>query len=168
MNEFIRLLADGLMVPAVLIAAYALIVKVPNAKKIKAYSNIVVAGLITLLSAKLLASVWQPSEARPFELMGLEPGATFLPNAGFPSDHALFAAFLAITVLLVARQKKLGIVMIVLALLICLGRVLALVHSPLDVVGGVAIACFGALWYLQYDPTYVKTIFRFKRKNVVQ
>ena len=32
--------------------------------------------------------------------------------------------------------------------LIALGRVLALVHSPLDVVGGFIFASFGALWYL--------------------
>jgi len=38
-------------------------------------------------------------------------------------------------------------VMLALALLVCLGRVLALVHTPLDVAGGLVVALIGGLWY---------------------
>jgi membrane-associated phospholipid phosphatase len=37
---------------------------------------------------------------------------------------------------------------VALVVIIGAGRVLALVHTPLDVIGGVIFALFGALWYL--------------------
>jgi membrane-associated phospholipid phosphatase len=39
--------------------------------------------------------------------------------------------------------------MAIFVLIICIGRILALVHTPLDVIGGVAAASIGALWYLE-------------------
>jgi membrane-associated phospholipid phosphatase len=39
--------------------------------------------------------------------------------------------------------------MILLTVAVAIGRVLALVHTPIDVIGGMAIACIGALWYIQ-------------------
>jgi membrane-associated phospholipid phosphatase len=38
--------------------------------------------------------------------------------------------------------------MIALVVTVGVGRVLALVHTPIDVIGGVLIALVGALWYL--------------------
>ena len=70
-----------------------------------------------------------------------------MDNPGFPSDHALFAMFLALAVWYSTRSRRLGLVMAALAAVVCIGRVLALVHTPLDVVGGIIIACVGALWY---------------------
>jgi membrane-associated phospholipid phosphatase len=46
--------------------------------------------------------------------------------------------------------------------------VLALVHTPLDVAGGVLVAFVGALWYLQADRPYITTNTRTKDKNLVQ
>ena len=37
--------------------------------------------------------------------------------------------------------------LVVLAAIVSAGRVMALVHTPLDVTGGVIIACAGSLWY---------------------
>jgi len=148
-EQIVRLIADGLVIPIVAGAAYALLFRVPKDRRWEIYARIVVAGMTTYLLAKLLGSVYQPATERPFELMGVAAGASYLNNPGFPSDHALFTAFLTLTVWFETRQKKLAIVLGVLTLLVCLGRVLALVHTPLDVIGGVAIACLGALWYLQ-------------------
>jgi undecaprenyl-diphosphatase len=107
------------------------------------------AGLTAYLVAKLLGTIYQPATERPFELLGLEAGASYLNNPGFPSDHALFAAFLTLAVWFEARTKKIAIVLLVLTILVCLGRVLALVHTPIDVMGGILVACTGALWYVQ-------------------
>ena len=150
MKELIRLMADGLVIPIVLAAGWALWFKIPKAEKSKAYSLAVVAGLTTYLLAKVIAAVWQPDAARPFEQLGKTAGALYLQNAGFPSDHALFCAFLTLSVWFLTRQKRLSIAMAIMTLLVCLGRVLALVHTPLDVAGGVVIACLGAVWYWQY------------------
>ena len=45
------------------------------------------------------------------------------------------------------RNRRLGITLVVLAAVISVGRVAALIHTPLDVAGGVIIACVGSLWY---------------------
>lgn len=148
METIVTFLADGLMIPIVLLAGYALLFKVPRGQRLKAYTRILVAGLTAYLVAKLLATLYPVTE-RPFELLGQDPGASYLNNPGFPSDHALFATFLLLAVWFETRQKILSLVLAILVLAVCIGRVLALVHTPLDVVGGIVIAAFGALWYLQ-------------------
>ena len=65
-DVIIRILADGLMLPIVLIGAYALLVYVPNNQKIKSYPRIIMAGITALLLAKLIGFMWQPDSARPF------------------------------------------------------------------------------------------------------
>jgi membrane-associated phospholipid phosphatase len=144
----IRLLADITIIPVVLIASGVLLFKVPKGKRWQAYSRIMMAGLTAFLIAKLLATVYQPADLRPFELMGVNPGALYLNNPGFPSDHTLLVAVLTLAVWFETRMKKITILLAILTILICIGRVLALVHTPLDVIGGVVIALIGALWYL--------------------
>jgi hypothetical protein len=99
----IRILADGTMVPIVLIAIYALVFKINNNKRIESYSRILVAGLTTYLLAKLISVIFQPAIERPFEVLGTTAGASFLNNPGFPSDHMLFAT--AIVARFGLRQK---------------------------------------------------------------
>lgn len=142
-----RFIADAAVIVVVLIAAWALIFKIPKGHRYEAYCRILMAGLTAYLLAKFAATVYQPSELRPFEILGVDPGASYLNNPGFPSDHALFVTAIACAVWFETRLKKTSIVLFVLVGLICLGRVLALVHTPVDVIGGVLIALVGALWY---------------------
>lgn len=167
-QTIIKLLADGAIIPIIVIAGYALLFRVPSGHRYEAYVRILMAGLTAYLLAKLLGAVYQPSGERPFEILGVAPGASYLNNPGFPSDHALFTAFLTLAVWFETRQKKLSIILVVLTLLICIGRVLALVHTPLDVIGGLIVASIGALWYLQTtrDQSVAET--RIKRKKLVQ
>lgn len=143
----IRLLADAAVIPIVLIGAWALLFKVPKGTRFEAYSRVLMAGLTAYMLAKFIGTIYQPADLRPFELMGVEAGASFLNNPGFPSDHALFVAAITCAVWFETRMKKVTLVLIALTLLVCIGRVLALVHTPLDVIGGVGIALVGALWY---------------------
>jgi undecaprenyl-diphosphatase len=143
----VKLIADGAVVAVALIAAWALLFLVPNKQKFEAYSRILMAGLTAYLVAKLVASIYQPAAERPFELLGMKPGAAYLNNPGFPSDHALFATTLTLAVWFETRRKKLTIFLLILTLVMCVGRVLALVHTPLDVMGGVLFAFVGTLWY---------------------
>lgn len=146
--EFIvKIIADLSVVIIVITATYVLLRDIPNNKKFAAYSRILMAGLTAYLVAKLIASVYQPAIERPFETLGLEPGASYLNNPGFPSDHALFATAILLAVWFETRRTRLVLALAVLVLLMCTGRVLALVHTPLDVIGGVVIALTGAVWY---------------------
>lgn len=111
------------------------------------------AGLTALLAAKIVASFYQPDAARPFIEMGVAAKAAYLDNAGFPSDHVLFSAAIAYAVWFETKRKNVASLLFVLVAIIALGRVVALVHSPLDVVGGFIFASFGALWYLTKPKT---------------
>ncbi|MCD8561646.1 phosphatase PAP2 family protein [Candidatus Saccharibacteria bacterium] len=143
----IRGIADFLVIPIVLIAAWALLFKVPKGQRFRAYSRVLMAGLTAYMFAKFIGTVYQPAELRPFELLGVDPGAAYLDNPGFPSDHVLFITAIICAVWFETRMKRLTAVLIVLAVLVGIGRVLALVHTPLDVIGGVLIALLGAVWY---------------------
>jgi len=149
LSVLIRLIADGAVVPIILLSTFALLVYVPKGKRLESYSRILVAGLTAYLLAKLLGAVYQPADMRPFELMGVTAGASYLNNPGFPSDHALFTTFLTLAVWFETGKKKLSITLATLTLLVCAGRVLALVHTPLDVIGGVMVASIGSLWFLE-------------------
>jgi len=144
----IRLIADVAVIPVVLIGAYLLVFKIPKGQRYQAYTRILMAGLTAYLIAKFAATIYQPSDMRPFELLGLEPGALYLNNPGFPSDHALFVTAIALAVWFETKARKTAIVLFVLVGLIAIGRVVALVHTPADVIAGIVIACLGAVWYL--------------------
>jgi membrane-associated phospholipid phosphatase len=167
-HTLIKLFADGAIIPIVLIAGYALLFLIPRGHRYEAYTRILMAGITAYLLAKLLAAVYQPTGERPFAILGVAPGASYLQNSGFPSDHALFAAFLTLAVWFETRRKDLTIILALLTISVCIGRVLALVHTPLDVIGGVLVASVGALWYLQRDKTVFTTITRQKHKKLVQ
>lgn len=131
-----------------LIGAYTLLFKLPKkSKRSQAYARVVMAGLTSLLVAKIVASFYQPDAARPFVEMGVAAKAAYLDNAGFPSDHVLFTMAIALAVWFETKRKNVAILLFVLVALVGLGRIFALVHTPLDVLGGLLFACFGALWY---------------------
>ncbi|HEX6416702.1 MAG TPA: phosphatase PAP2 family protein [Candidatus Saccharimonadales bacterium] len=167
-QTIVELIADGLVLPIIILAGYALLLKVPKGHRFEAYARILMAGLTAYVAAKLLASIYQPSGERPFEIMGVEPGASYLNNPGFPSDHALFTAFLTLAVWFETRKKGIAIALGLMTLLVCIGRVLALVHTPLDVIGGILVACVGVVWYLQADNKNVMNVSRKKHKKLVQ
>lgn len=158
MQTFIQLIADGAVFPVMAIGAYALIFKIPSHRRYAAYCRVLMAGLTAYLLAKFLGTLYQPALERPFELMGVAPGAAYLDNPGFPSDHALFVAAIVLAVWFETRHTVITAILAVFVVLVCIGRVLALVHTPLDIVGGIAVAMIGAGWYLTaYNDKTVRT-----------
>lgn len=152
----IRVFADGAVVPIVLIGAYALLFQVQKNKRFEIYCRVLMAGLTAYLIAKLVGSVYQPASERPFELVGEVAKASYLNNPGFPSDHSLFVWAITFAVWFETRARKLAVVLVTLSLLVCIGRVLALVHTPLDVIGGFIIALIGTGWYFVSPPAKKK------------
>lgn len=141
-------MADYSVFPIILIGTYALIFKVPKGQRFEAYKRVLMAGLTAYLVAKFISIIYQPAGERPFELLGTIAGASFLNNPGFPSDHTLFITAITCAVWFETKQKLLTIILSSLVVIVCIGRVLALVHTPADVIGGVVIALFGITWYL--------------------
>lgn len=109
---------------------------------------ITMAGLTALLVAKIMSLVYQPEVARPFMEAGKTAGAAYINNPGFPSDHMLLATVLVGAVIVLTKHRGLATLLIVLTLLMGLGRVLALVHTPLDILGGIVAGVSGMIWYL--------------------
>lgn len=147
LEVLIRVIADGAVIPVVLIGVWVLLFKVPAGARFQAYSRVLMAGLTAYMIAKFVGYAYQPVEMRPFEMMGVDPGASYLDNPGFPSDHVLFVTAITLAVWFETKNKTVTVILVVLSALVALGRVLALVHSPLDVIGGVVFALVGALWY---------------------
>jgi len=148
MQFFISVLADWMLLPIGAVAFYMLFWRVKGAHRYDIYAHVFMAGITSYLFAKIAAQIWQPSGLRPFEILGTEAGASYLNNPGFPSDHALFATFLTLAAWYATRSKWATGIMIVLTIGLCAGRILALVHTPLDIAGGVIIALLGGTWYI--------------------
>lgn len=98
--------------------------------------HVIVAALVTTCVVLLLKEVF--SIPRPYEQLSLEPLAGFsVRTDSLPSLHAALAFCLSATVIL--HQKKFGLILILIAILISYGRVAAYVHYPIDVMLGSAI-----------------------------
>ena len=150
-SEFvIRLFADWMAIPIVLIGSYALVFRIPKGNRLQAYKRVLMAGLTAYLLAKLIGSIYQPATVRPFEELGTVAGASFLNNSGFLSDHTLFLMAIVCAVWFETRQRAITIILVILVLAVGIGRVLALVHTPADVAGGIVIALMGSVWYFNY------------------
>lgn len=141
-NFVVKIIADYLVIPIVLAGGLTLLF-VPAKLRYVLWAKAVLTGLTALLFAKIAAQFYQG--ARPFETLGVEPGAAFLPNPGFPSDHALLVFVVASIVWATTKNKWVGGVIFTAAILVSIGRVVALVHTPLDVVGGALCAIIAAI-----------------------
>ncbi len=141
-DTIIRIMADGLVIPVVLIAAWALL-RMPRKEWWDHLRRGIVMGLVSLFIAKVMSLAYQERE-RPFALLGLHAKAAYLNNPGFPSDHVLFVFAITFVVWAVTKNKAWSLTLFILSTLIALGRVLALVHTPLDVAGGFVAALLAA------------------------
>lgn len=147
MHLLIRLMADGLVIVVLIIALYMFLAKIPRRQWKWWYPRIFLAGVTAYAIKFVIAHLIPIEQMRPFERLGVKPDAAYLQNGGFPSDHALFMMFLTLAVWYSTKNKWVTIVMLVLSVLMGIGRVLALVHTPVDIIGGFAVAFVGIGWY---------------------
>ena len=81
---------------------------------------------------------------RPFSQNGLTPLTLTVPiGNAFPSGHSALAFALGVSIWL--HNKNWGIIFILLALGVGIGRVLGNVHSPIDILGGALIGILSAI-----------------------
>lgn len=107
--------------------------------------GVIAAGLSAVLGlavAQVIGHLWD--RARPYEA---HDTAHLLlsasPDPSFPSDHAVAAFAVAVSIFL--RHRKAGIIALVMAVALCVARVAAGTHYPSDVIGGAIIGSGSAL-----------------------
>ncbi len=141
----IELIADLLVIPIVFIGVWAMI-RIPKAARYQRFARGMMAGLTALLFAKIASLLYQGE--RPFIELGVEPKAAYLSNPGFPSDHVLFVFAITFVVWASTKNRRISGLLLILSCLVALGRVLALVHTSIDVFGGIACALAAVfIWY---------------------
>lgn len=97
---------------------------------------VLLAGLLALVLAHIASLIYY--DPRPFVKLHAVPLVPHGVDNGFPSDHMLFASVVASVVFI--RSRKVGAILWFVAILIGSGRVLALVHSPIDILASTLIA----------------------------
>lgn len=75
---------------------------------------------------------------RPFVTEQIKPLIKHAADNGFPSDHTVLTATIAI--LIFFYNRKLGLILGFIALLVGTSRVLAGIHHPIDILGAFLIA----------------------------
>lgn len=107
--------------------------------------KIAVFGIITALTTYLLMKLGGSLyfDPRPFvSNPSLIPLYPHIVDNGFPSDHAALSASVAFTLLVASR--RLGAILLVLALFVGVSRVIGNIHSPIDILGSFIFAALGA------------------------
>lgn len=97
-------------------------------------------GLLAFVLAWVLAEILKDifPTTRPFILNNETPQVLFPGNDGaFPSGHTASSFALALTIF--RHDRKIGALYLALALLIGAARVLANVHYPVDILGGIIL-----------------------------
>jgi len=108
-----------------------------------------VSGLLALLVVDLVKGIIPIT--RPFSaIKGILP--LFKPGdlAAFPSSHAAFFGGIALYLLL--RHRGPGVWYLSLVILMCLARVAAGVHYPLDILAGLAVAGLAGFIVIKFFP----------------
>lgn len=134
MSVLIVDVAQFLIIPICLVGVvYWLKVSADDKKWLALYW--VVAGVIGVIVTKTAgALIYDP---RPFVVHHVTPLFYHVPDNGFPSDHTVLTTIVALTI--AQRSRPMGAVLMALALVLGSARVVARVHSPLDIAGGVAL-----------------------------
>ena len=116
-----------------------------RATKIELTVRLALGGVLALALANIAGRLYY--DPRPFVTQHITPLFAHGADNGFPSDHALFTSFLAMTVLLYSR--RVGVILLAIAVAVGVARVAAHVHSPLDIVASFvfsALAAVAAAW----------------------
>jgi undecaprenyl-diphosphatase len=110
------------------------------------------AGLASVLAwvlAHLVKEVWYLP--RPYLTNGETPIAIHVPaNSAFPSAHAAAAIALAVSIWL--HDGRLGWIALVMGMTVGIARVLANIHYPIDILGGVVLGAVIAVMINRLHP----------------
>lgn len=100
-----------------------------------------IACIVAYGIAKLASHLY--FDPRPFVSEHIKPLIKHAADNGFPSDHALFTMTLTAATFFFSR--KVASVMLVMTVLVGVARILAHVHSPLQIIAGWVFGIIGAV-----------------------
>lgn len=145
MDTIIIIIAKYLVFVAAAIAIlYFLKQTRPKQKEILIFAVILLP--LSYIAAKLISRFY--FDPRPFVAGNFTPLLGHAADNGFPSDHTLLGAAIAFAIF--HFNKKLGLLLLCLAILVGVARVLAGVHHALDIAGSliiVALIYFPAAYF---------------------
>lgn len=145
------MISNGVNSIIIFIAKYLLFVSMAIAffyfakqSRVKQKEMLIFAVILLPLSyvvAKLVSRFY--FDPRPFVQGNFTPLIEHAPNNGFPSDHALLGAAIAFAIF--HFNKKLGIFLFFLAILVGTARIFAGVHHFTDIAGSIFIVSLAYL-----------------------
>ncbi len=146
MDSIIIFCAKYLFVAVVLIAAVVWL-KAPRSSKLKVAAVIILAGILAVVASRIAAKLYY--DPRPFVRdPNLKPLIPHGPDNGFPSDHALFT--MTLTAALYFYDRRWAAAAFIVTVIVGVARVLAHIHSSIDIIGAwlIAIAAAAAANYI--------------------
>lgn len=111
-----------------------------RSKKVEMASAVIIAGVLALAIARITSKLYY--DPRPFVSGNVRPLIQHAADNGFPSDHTLLSATL--TGVLYFYNRTWAGAALLLTLAIGLARILAHVHSPIDILGSLVIGTAAA------------------------
>lgn len=140
MDNVIIFCAKYLIIFVVLIFIWAWL-KAPRRLKEQMAAAIVLAGIIAGILDKIAGKLYY--DPRPFVSHHVTPLVSHAADNGFPSEHTILS--FTIAAVLYFYRPKMGYLAFGLAALVAFGRMAAHVHSPIDIIGGIAIGLVAAV-----------------------
>jgi membrane-associated phospholipid phosphatase len=120
-------------VGALAIAAW---LKTANSLRWQFILTAILSGIVAVALTKIAGSLYY--HPRPYIAQHIQPLITGAPtDNGFPSDHTVLC--MTLTAVIFFYKRQLAALAFALTLLVGSARVLAHVHSPLDILGGLLI-----------------------------
>ncbi len=148
MNLFIIIGAKYLIFLIILLGAIFFFEQNKQTRK-----NLAIFGIISLPIiygiAKLSALFY--FDPRPFIVGHFIPLITHSADNGFPSDHVLLSS--AIAMVIFYYNRKVGLGLLILAILVGICRVLAGIHHPIDILGSIVISIIVSSIIYYFLPT---------------
>ena len=155
MNSVIIFCAQYLFILVILVLIYSWY-KTAKDKRVSYILAVIMAGIIAFLLSRIASKLYY--DPRPFVVEHVKPLFPHIKDNGFPSDHALLTGTL--TAVAFIYNRKSAYVMLVLTFIIGAARVLAKVHSPLDIAGGWIFGIIGAYLGFYLTQFYLKKYYK--------
>lgn len=140
MHSLIKFVGDYFfLLSLIILAIYWL--RLGTRAKIDLAIELVAGGILALLLSTIGSHLFY--DTRPFVIEHVAPIIAHAADNGFPSDHTLLTAFIGFTVLV--RSRRVGALLLLIALLVGVARVAARIHHVTDIAGSFVIAALAVV-----------------------